>query len=146
MTWNPLTAFGQAMKRGLIVLLLVVTSACGAYHFPGGPPPGTGTVTGHVTVIPCGGPVEPAQPEQGFAPCKMRPVSGLEIDFISAGTTYSARTDAESRYTIQLPEGTYMVSARPYMRIVSGPPAVTVKASSTIIADYAFDSGIRTAA
>jgi hypothetical protein len=52
-------------------------------------------------------------------------------------------TDANGRYRIDLPEGTYKVSAKNYMRIVSGPAVVTVKAGSTVIADYLLDSGIR---
>jgi hypothetical protein len=30
------------------------------------------------------------------------------------------------------------------MRMISGPPIVTVKAGATLVADYVFDSGIRT--
>ena len=58
------------MKNGLLAALVFLVAACGAYHLPGGPSAGSGTVTGQVTVIPCG-PVEPAQPD--LAPCKMRP-------------------------------------------------------------------------
>ena len=132
------------MKNGLLAALVVfLVAACGAYQFPGGPPAGSGTVTGQVTVIPCG-PVEPAQPD--FAPCKMRPAAGVEIDFTSdRGTVFSAKTGSESRYTIELPTGTYKVTVLNYMRVISGPPVVTVKAGTTVVADYVVDSGIRTA-
>jgi hypothetical protein len=30
-----------------------------------------------------------------------------------------------------------------YMRVISGPPAVTVAAGSTVVANYVLDSGIR---
>jgi len=133
------------MKRGIVILLLLLASAaCGAYRFPGAPPPGSGTVTGQVTVYPCG-PVEPA-PDQGIAPCKLKPPVGLEIDFnSSAGKVTSTQTDAGGRYAISLPEGTYKVSFPGLMRITSGPPVVTVKEDQTLTADYVVDSGIRTA-
>ena len=148
MTRSAQATLGKAMKGGLIVLLLLATAACGAYRLPGGPP-GTGTVTGQVTVIPCG-PVEPGQPVQpaqpAFAPCKMKPAAGLEIVFTSNGTSVSTETKADGRYTIQLPAGTYKVSVKNYMRIISGPPNLTVKADATVVADYVLDSGIRYAA
>ena len=132
------------MKRGLVILLLLLAcAACGAYRFPRGHPEGTGTVTGSVTVTPCS-PVEPA-PNQGIAPCKSRPPAGLEIDFSSNGTVTSTKTDANGRYTITLPGGTYKVGFPGIMRITSGPPVVTVKEKETLTADYVVDSGIRTA-
>jgi len=119
-----------------------MVAACGAYQFPGGPSAGSGTVTGQVTVVPCG-PVEPAQPD--FAPCKMRPSAGIVMVFTSErGTVTAMKTGSDGRYTIELPAGTYKVSAENYMRVISGPPIVTVKAGATVVADYVFDSGIRT--
>jgi len=130
------------MKNGLLAALVFLLAACGAYHLPGGPSAGSGTVTGQVTVIPCG-PVEPAQPD--FAPCKMRPSVGIAMIFTSErGTVTSTRTASDGRYTIELPAGTYKVSGQNYTRIISGPPIVTVKAGSRLVADYVFDSGIRT--
>jgi hypothetical protein len=136
-------ALGLVMRNGLLVALVLVLSACGAYHYPGGPSAGTGTVTGLVTVIPCG-PVE--QPQADFGPCKMRPSAGLEIDFTSdRGTATSAKTGSDGRYKVDLAAGTYKVSVKNYMRVISGPPVVTVKAGATVVADYVLDSGIRTA-
>lgn len=134
------------MRNGLLAALVFLVAACGAYQFPGGPAAGSGTVTGQVTVIPCGpGPIEPA-PADNFAPCKMRPAAGVEIDFTSEqGTVTSTKTGSDSRYTIELKAGTYKVSSQNYMRVISGPPIVTVKAGATVVADYVFDSGIRTA-
>ena len=129
------------MRAFLLSLVVLATAACGAYHFPGGGPAGTGTVSGQVTVVPCG-PVEPAQPD--FAPCKTRPAAGLELDFTSDGTVTSTQTNADGRYTIRLKEGTYKVSVKNYTRVISGPPAVAVKAGAMVVADYVLDSGIRT--
>jgi hypothetical protein len=130
------------MKNGLLAALVFLVTACGAYQFPGGPSAGSGTVTGQVTVIPCG-PVEPAQPD--FAPCKMKPSAGIVMIFTSErGTVTSTQTGSDGRYSIELPAGSYKVSGQNYMRMISGPPIVTVKAGATLVADYVFDSGIRT--
>jgi hypothetical protein len=55
----------------------------------------------------------------------------------------STLTNPDGRYRIELAEGAYKVSVKNYMRIVAGPAVVTVKAGSTVIADYLLDTGIR---
>jgi hypothetical protein len=128
----------KSFLLALLTLLVLATAACGAYRFPGGTASGTGTVSGQVTVVPCA-PVEPAaQP-----PCAGRPVAGLEIDFTGEGGTVGAQTDPNGAYSIELAAGTWKVSFKGYMRIVSGPPMVNVTAGSRVIADYIVDSGIR---
>jgi hypothetical protein len=117
---------------------MVATAACGAYHFPSDTPSGTGTVSGHVTAVPCA-PIEPAnQP-----PCTGRPVGGLEIDFTGNGAVVSTKTDSSGGYSVDLAAGTWKVSFKTYMRIISGPSRVTVQAGSSLVADYVVDSGIR---
>jgi hypothetical protein len=128
------------MKEALLAGLVLVTTACGAYQFPGGSAAAMGTVTGTVTVVPCG-PVEPMQPDS--APCRMRPATGVEVDFAWGGKVVAAQTGADGRYAIELAEGTYQVSVKNHMRIVKGPREVSVKAGSTVNADYVVDSGIR---
>ena len=141
------------MRNVLLGALVLVTAACGAYSFPGASPSGTGTVTGTVSVMPCGPllqvppkqpgpPAQPAQPPDAV-PCRMMPSAGVELSFTSGDRVASALTDSNGRYRIELPEGTYKVSAKNYRRIASGPAAVTVTAGSTITADYVLDSGIR---
>ena len=135
------------MKRGLVIVLLVVVgAACGAYRFPGGPAAGSGVVTGLVQVVPCGpvGPVEPATGRDNILPCKSKPAQGLEIGFTGDGRTETARTDSTGHYSIELEAGTYKVSVKGYMRIISGPNPLTVRAGESIVADYVVDSGIRT--
>ena len=142
MTFAGQAAFGLLMKNGLLAAMVFLVAACGAYQFPGGPPAGSGTVTGQVTVIPCG-PVDPAQ--QDFAPCKMRPSVGIAIEFTSErGTVTSTKTGSDGRYTTELPAGSYKVTFQNYTRVISGPPILTVKAGATVVADYVLDSGIRT--
>jgi hypothetical protein len=46
------------MRKTLLLAVLVVTVACGTYRFPGQPPGGSGTVSGQVTAVGCGGPVK----------------------------------------------------------------------------------------
>ena len=131
-------------KIFLIVSALILTAACGAYRFPGASPAATGTVTGLVSVSPCGPikPVPDGQP-QNSVPCKMMVAARVEMDFASGGPVTSTLTDVNGRYRVELPVGTYKVSAKGYMRIVSGPATVTVKAGDTVTADYLLDSGIR---
>jgi len=140
-------ALGPAMRQPLVAILalgLLVGAACGAYRFPGGPAAGSGVVSGQVQVVPCGpGPVEPAA-GQDILPCKSKPGSGVEIVFSSEGESASTRTDSSGRYSIELDAGTYKVSVKGYMRIISGPNPLTVKAGDSIVADYVVDSGIRT--
>jgi hypothetical protein len=126
------------MRAVLLSLLVVLTVACGAYRFPGQTPSGTGTVSGHVTAVPCS-PVEAAN----LPPCAGRPAAGLEIDFTGNGTAVGTRTDSSGAYSVELPAGTWKVSFKGYMRIISGPPAVKVQGGSSVVANYVVDSGIR---
>jgi hypothetical protein len=125
------------MKAFFILLLVVATAACGAYRFPGGGTGSSGSVSGQVTVVPCA-PVEPAA-----QPCTGRPASGLEIDFSGDGSTVASQTGPKGYYSVELPAGSWKVSFKGYMRIVSGPPTVTVSAGSSVVANYVVDSGIR---
>ncbi|HEX9560916.1 MAG TPA: hypothetical protein VGA76_06745 [Candidatus Dormibacteraeota bacterium] len=126
------------MRAVLLSLLVLLIVACGAYRFPGQTPSGTGTVSGHVTVVPCS-PVQAAK----LPPCAGRPAAGLEIDFTGNGTAVGTRTDSSGAYSVELPAGTWKVSFKSYMRIISGPPTVKVQAGSGAVADYVVDSGIR---
>ena len=145
MTRGRRATLGLVMKNVLLGALVFLTAACGAYQFPGASPAPKGTVTGMVTVMPCG-PVQPVPPAQAqdSAPCRMKPsAAGVEMDFASGGSVTSTLTHADGTYRIDLPEGTYKVSAKGYVRIISGPSAVIVKAGHTLTADYVLDSGIR---
>ncbi len=140
MTSGCLAAFRLSVRALLISLLLVATAACGAYRFPGESTSGggTGTVSGQVTAVPCF-PVEQAnQP-----PCAGRPVGGVEIDFSGNGSVVGTQTDPKGFYSVSLAVGTWKVSPKSYMRIISGPPVVTVTAGSSVVANYVVDSGIR---
>ncbi len=117
----------------------MATAACGAYRLPGETTPGggTGTVSGQVTAVPCYPVVQPNQP-----PCA-RPVGGVEIDFSGNGTSVGTTTDQKGFYSVSLAAGSWKVSLKSYMRIISGPPVVTVTAGSSVVANYVVDSGIR---
>jgi len=131
-------AFLTAVKPALIALVLVATAACGAYQFPGGGSSGTGNVSGQVVAVPCS-PVEPVNER----PCAGRPVAGLEIDFASNGTNVSTLTGPKGSYTVDLAAGTWTVTLKTYMRVISGPPSVTVTSGSRVVVDYILDSGLR---
>src|SRR5207245_6761507 len=112
-------ALGLLVRIVLLALLVVATTSCGAYRFPGMGSTGTGTVGGQVTVIPCA-PIEPTT-----QPCKVAPSSSIEIDFSVAGTTVTAHTDAKGQYSVELPAETWKVSFKGYLRVIKGPPMVT---------------------
>jgi hypothetical protein len=137
-TYGGWWTLGLEMRALVLLLLMVATAACGVYRFPGASPSATGSVTGHVMAVPCS-PVEAAnQPT-----CTGRPVGGLEIDFTGNGAAVSTRTDSSGAYSIELAAGTWKVSFKSFMRIISGPATVTVQAGSSVVADYLVDSGIR---
>jgi hypothetical protein len=148
------------MRNALLAMMLVATTACGSYHFPG-PGGGTGTVSGKVTSNMCW-PVEsplracpypaaeralecPADPSEGVPGCGQRPVPGIQL-FFSDGTTHAAKTDSSGFYSIDLPAGTWTVGTRGIMRIISGPQHLVVRPGDRIFANYLVDTGIRTAA
>src|SRR5260370_30837500 len=105
------------MRAVLLSLLVVLIVACGAYRFPGETPSRTGTVSGHVTVVPCS-PVQAAN----LPPCACRPAAGLEIDFTGNGTAVGTRTDSSRAYSVELSTGTWEVRFNRYMRSISSPP------------------------
>ncbi|HSP10372.1 MAG TPA: hypothetical protein VLU92_12345 [Candidatus Dormibacteraeota bacterium] len=126
------------MKYVLLAALVLVTAGCGAYQFPGSTPPtGTGKVTGVVTAVPCA-PVQPAGD-----PCARRFVAGVEVNFSDGRTSTAAVTDSRGAYSIDLPPGTWRVTLKTYMRIISGPTSLTVAAGSHVVADFVLDTGIR---
>jgi hypothetical protein len=63
-------------------------------------------------------------------------VPGLELDFSSASTTLSTTTDSSGNYSIDLPAGSWNVSTKNYMQIVSGPTKLAITAGSTTVANY----------
>jgi hypothetical protein len=127
------------MKNGLLVALVLVTAACGAYRFPGSTPTptATGTVSGTVVSVPCS-PVEAAD-----QPCAGRPLAGVEIDFTQGDAAAKAATDSTGHYLVTLESGTWSVHLVVRMRIISGPAQITVTPGSTVPASYVLDSGIR---
>jgi hypothetical protein len=146
------------MNKAIVLLVLVVTAACGAYRFPGSDG-GSGTVSGQVIANQCGGPVQPASPicvpapnpESGCAAtsdgeaCGSFPIPGLELDFTSGGTSLATKTGSGGDYSIELPAGTWTVTTRSIMRIISGPQTLVVTAGARIVANYVVDTGIRAA-
>jgi hypothetical protein len=146
------------MRKLLLVAILVAATACGAYHFPGSGD-GSGTVSGKVTAYPCG-PVEPAAPAcmpgattdclpknpTDGSSCGPWPMPGAALTFKNGTTTIGAKTTSDGFYSVELPAGTWSVSAAGgFMRIISGPQTVVVEAGANITANYVIDTGIRTA-
>jgi len=129
----------NALAASAVILL---TSACGAYHFPGGPPspsPDSAHVSGSVRSVPC------APVEQVGQTCAGRPVPSLEIDYL-LGTTVAKRTTTDSKgaYTVDLKvPGTYTVKFNTYMRVVSGATKLELTGPGNLTVIYLLDNGIR---
>jgi hypothetical protein len=127
------------MRALVLVALLAVTAACGAYQFPGQPPsPGDAHVSGTVRSVPC------APVEQAGSTCTGRTVPKLEIDYVR-GSSIVGRTvtDDKGAYSVDLPAGDYSVKLNTYMKIISGPTTLTLGPETTTVADYVVDNGIR---
>jgi len=137
-TFGTFQTFGLVMRNVLLAGLVIVAAACGGYQFPGASPsPNIGVVGGRVMSVPC------APVEQVGSPCAGRPVGGLGIVYTSGDTVRSVVTDPQGNYAIELPPGTWKVTLKTYMRIISGPTSITVAAGSNLVADYILDNGIR---
>jgi hypothetical protein len=134
------------MRIALLVGLVIATASCEGYQFPG-PQGGTGTVHGQVIALACGGgpclacSIDPG-PQWCGAPL---PISGFELDFNQGSTSRVIKTDSAGDYSIDLPAGTWQVSAGNYGRIVQGPQTVAVSRGGSLEADYTVDTGIRPA-
>lgn len=130
------------MRNALAVAgLVLLTAACGAYHFPGNSPspsPETAHVSGIVRSVPC------APVEQAGSTCAGRPVASLEIDYVAGNTVVSrAVTNSSGMYAVDLRPGTYEVKLVTYMRVISGPTKLTLGAGTRTVANYMLDNGIR---
>src|SRR5438132_11974655 len=97
-----------------LAVTLAAAAACGAYRFPNGPSPRTGTVTGQVVAWPCA-PV--ANPQ---TVCSQRPVADQPIIFTSDGEPdVTAQADSNGNDATELAAGTWNVPFKGYMRIIS---------------------------
>jgi hypothetical protein len=70
---------------------------------------------------------------------------GVALTFKNGAHTVGAKTTSDGFYSVELPAGTWSVSAAGYMRILSGPLTVVVEAGADITANYVVDTGIRAA-
>jgi len=130
------------MRNALAVAgLVLLTAACGAYHFPGdspSPSPETAHVSGIVRSVPC------APVEQAGSTCAGRPVASLEIDYVAGNSVVSrVVTNSSGMYAVDLRPGTYEVKLVTYMRVISGPTKLTLGAGTRTVANYMLDNGIR---
>jgi hypothetical protein len=73
-------------------------------------------------------------------------LTGFELTFTKDDTRRIATTGSAGVYSIDLPAGTWRVSAATSARIIDGPQTVVVSAGASIAADYVIDTGMRAAA
>lgn len=127
----------------LIVLVLAgaIGLTCGCVQT--GSSPGTGTLTGTVSIGPlC--PVEPCDisPERLAAAYEARPITVSTQDGKPVTTVVA---DPVNGYSVSLPPGTYIVDI-PHQGIggsVELPKTVTIESGGTVRLDIAVDTGIR---
>jgi hypothetical protein len=95
----------------------------------------TGTVTGTVLLLACGGPPPLGPPR----PCVFRPVAGAQVELDAGGrTAKSAITDADGRYSARVTAGIYTVRiALPLsLALLGAPQTVNVRPRELVEADF----------
>jgi len=129
------------MKSTVLAGVMLVTAACGAYQFPGdspSPAAASARVSGTVLSVPC------APVQQDGATCAGRPVPNLEIDYLRGSAVVAkAMTNKSGVYAVELAPGSYDVALQTYMRVISGPTKLSLRAGTKTVADYMLDNGIR---
>ncbi|HYM51444.1 MAG TPA: carboxypeptidase-like regulatory domain-containing protein [Candidatus Limnocylindrales bacterium] len=96
------------MKAALVACLLTLGLSGCAGWWPGTAP--AGTITGHVTIRVCGGPM-PLDGEPSTT-CVAHPMAGAIVIVrpVAGGAARTATTSASGAYTIAVQAGTYTVS------------------------------------
>lgn len=126
------------MKKLPILLIGFVLAAC-----TGSTPEVAGTVTGSLIA----GPVCPVETNPPDPNCAPRPVQGAVIVATSAdGDEIEATSDAEGRFTLELPEGEYTLTYQPVEGLMGVPDqgSVSITQGSAIDLGFvAYDTGIR---
>src|SRR2546430_16327387 len=130
------------MRNALAIAgVMLLTAACGAYHFPGdsaSPSPETAHVSGIVMSGPC------APVDRAGSTCAGRPVASREIDYVSGNSVIGrVVTNSGGMYAVDLKPGSYEVKLVTYMRVLSGPTKLTLGAGTRTVANYMLDNGIR---
>jgi hypothetical protein len=152
-----------ALRPLVLTALAIALSGCAATNsfFPGSSTSSTGTVTGHVQIHACPGPLAADE-------CPARPAPGVAITFKPSGSgqAVTAKTDSAGAYSATIPVGTYSIVvgsrspgaaitpstqspcppgilANPvgcppskFFRAVEGPSQITVHAGQTTTADF----------
>ena len=122
---------------GMVALSLALSS-CG-HHFQERIPPLRSGITGNVVA----GPQCPVQVVG--SPCPDRPVAAYVTASDGSGRGSNIRTDAEGRFTLPLPSGTYTVTAREITDNprLAKPQTVVVRADTYTTITIVIDTGIR---
>lgn len=126
----------------LIVVMALLSVACGAPTVAPAPPPGTG-----LAVVATSGPTCPVETIPPDPACAPRPVAGATILIKAGDGTTVARlvTDANGSGTVALQPGRYAVEPQPAAGLmgIAAPQEIVVVAGTITPVPLAYDTGIR---
>lgn len=152
----PRRAHPLALLAALVICALL--AACTSV---GGGVTGTGGNSGVISGVVMAGPSCGAEPAGSPAACGPKPVPGKTVNIISIAATAtvtisqpptapvvaSATTDAQGRFSVNVPPGTYVVVVTPpssgFTMRQTNLPQVTVTAGQTVNVTVNLDTGIR---
>jgi hypothetical protein len=110
---------------------------------PATPAPGTGTISG----VAHAGPTCPVAKYPPDPACADKPVAGVAIVVtdLSGTIVTTATTDADGRFSVAVPPGRYTVLPQPREGLMRtpAPESVAVVAGTSVVLDFAYDTGIR---
>lgn len=122
------------------VVTAVLLSACGSTKPSTGEPERHGTLTGFVVT----GPVCPVEQTPPLSACRPRPVQGAHVDIRTGGHTVAATdTDRGGRFVLDLPYGTYLVTATNPSPLATTAQQRVELGARTMKVRLLVDSGIR---
>jgi hypothetical protein len=136
-----------ATARPIATARPVATPAPPARTPPPTPRATAAAARGSITGQALAGPTCPVAKLPPDPTCADRPVPGVVIVITDAAGSVvaSVTTDAEGRYAIGLPPGTYTLTPQPRQGLMrtAAPATVSLVAGATETVDFAYDTGIR---
>ncbi|GBD84070.1 hypothetical protein BMS3Abin02_00456 [bacterium BMS3Abin02] len=133
---SPALSNVERTVKIIILLLLVLSAGCSTT-----PPVSTFTVEGYVHA----GPTCPTMQEPPDPDCADRPVPNAEVIVWGPADNEVARakTDAQGRFRLELPAGSYILVPQPVKGLLGTAPMQDFIVPGAGLLDVAYDTGIR---